>query len=168
MTVKEMARIAILSSLCVALRLLFGPFPNIKPITALFLLLIAYLPFWQVAIISALTMLVTGLYLGFGIWVLWQIVAYAIVLLVWKGLDRIFFPKREATLLLQTILSGLTPFIYSLVIGLFSSLTYGSNLWLYLLNGVSFDVLHAVSTVCFYPVLFYILRRFFKDEKIRI
>ncbi|MEY8463102.1 ECF transporter S component [Streptococcus merionis] len=165
MTVRQMTRIAILSSLCVALRLLFGAFPNIKPITAIFLLLIGYLPFWQVVTIASLTMLVTGLYLGFGIWVIWQIVAYIVVLAIWKALTTVLFGKKEATLVLQTILSGVMPFIYSLVMALFSSVTYGTSLWPYVINGLSFDVLHAVSTVCFYPILFYILRRFFVYEK---
>ncbi|MDQ0222545.1 ECF transporter S component [Streptococcus moroccensis] len=165
MTVREMARIAILASLCVALRLLFGPFPNIKPITALFLLLLNYLPFWHVVTIASLTMLVTGFYLGFGIWVLWQIIAYAVVLVIWKGFNKVLFRQKEKTLPMQSLLSGVMPFIYSLVIGIFSCLTYGGRLWPYLINGLSFDVVHAVSTVCFYPALFFSLRRFFNHEK---
>ncbi|MGT2757445.1 hypothetical protein [Streptococcus ovuberis] len=166
MTVRQMTKLSLMASLCIALRLSFGAFPNIKPITAIFLVCLSYFKLWEVIVIMSLTMIVTGFYLGFGIWILWQIIAYAAILLFWnyglKPLIKIGF--LEVPVL--AILSGIMPFIYSFVISVLDSFMYGTNLWVYWLNGLVFDYLHALSTIAFYPIVFYSLRRLFNHEKI--
>ncbi|MET3559114.1 hypothetical protein ABID29_002263 [Streptococcus rupicaprae] len=165
MTVRQMAKLSLLASLCIALRFSFGAFPNIKPITAIFLVCLIYFKLWEVIVIMSLTMIITGIYMGFGIWILWQIIAYAIVLMLWQYLVSPLARMTGLRLPVLTILSGVMPFVYSLVIAVFDSWLYGTSLLAYWLNGLVFDYLHALSTIAFYPIVFYSLRRLFNNEK---
>lgn len=162
MTAQKISRIAILASLCIALRFAFFPFANIKPITAIFLVSSLFLPMADAFLIMALTMVGTAIYMGFGIVVLWQILSFAVIMLVWKWA---WFGLRLSSwnsVLIPMLLAAVVTFLYGLVISLLSALQFGVNPWVYWLNGLSFDVAHAVSTALFYPIIDGIFRRFIK------
>lgn len=166
MSVKQMVKLALFSSICVALRMVFGGLPNVKPITAIFLICLTYFKFWEVLIIMGLTMLVTSFYLGFGLWVLWQLLAYTAVLSFWRWGVKPLEKRLELSVGVLAVLAGVTPFIYSFIIGFFDSKVYGYSLWAYWLNGLGFDAAHALSTIAFYPIISYSFRRLFYEEKV--
>lgn len=162
MKTNRLTRIALLAALSVALRHAFGAFPNVKPLTAIFLVLAIHLGLVDSLLVMALTMVVTSFILGFGPWVLWQLVAYGVVLLFWK---IVLFPltnrvkSDKIKLSLQSVLAGSTGILYGLVIDSLSAVFYQMPIWAYLLNGMGFNLAHAVSTALFYPLIVTIFAR---------
>lgn len=156
MTTNRLTRLALLTALCVALRHAFAAFPNVKPITAIFLVIAASLGLLDSLLVMTLTMTVTAFILGFGPWVLWQVLAYAVIVLVWKVMA---FPLtnrlKSATIrtIVQSVLAGLMGLVYGLVIDSLSAVFYQMPIWAYLLNGMVFNVAHVVSTTFFYPIV---------------
>lgn len=134
MPLRKITLIAILTSLSIVLRYAFGLFPNIKPITALFLVVCLQVGLLESILLACLTMLVTGFLMGFGPWVFWQMGTYTFVLLVWKyvigPLSRLLAMKWQ--LWVQTVCAGLMGMLYGFVISIFSAIFYGS-VWLGLL-----------------------------------
>ena len=165
MSARRMSQIAILAALCIALRLVFAPFPNVKPVTAFFLVSLLYLDFWYSFLIMMLTMLGSSLIFGFSLVVAWQILSFGILLWLWRFLVLPLTAKFSRQIWLQSLLAGLLTLSYGFWISIPIAFQFGLNLYLYWLNGLFFDLLHALSTVLFYPVIFLLLRRFYKDEK---
>lgn len=160
MSAKRISYIVMLAALSIVLRLVFGPFPNIKPITAIFLVSMGYFSLVDSLLIMALTMVGSSILLGFGVIVLWQIISFAMVMLIWRTICRPLFEKYATSLLVQAVAAGLLVFVYGLVISFLSASQYGTNPLVYWLNGLIFDCLHALSTTLFYPIIYHIFRRF--------
>ena len=154
-----MARIALLSSLCIALRFAFFPFPNIKPITAIFLVSLSHLPLSDVLILMTLTMIGTGLYMGFGVVVLWQILSFGLILSIWRVFCLPLMRRERCSMWLQLCFVICLVMGYGLVISFLSALQYGFHPLVYWLNGLGFDLAHATSTSLFYPIILAIFRR---------
>ncbi|MCQ8272421.1 hypothetical protein NF430_09320, partial [Streptococcus suis] len=71
--VRRVSQLVVLSSLTIVLRVVFGPFPNIKPLTAIFLIVLSYFSLLESWILMILVMVGSGLLFGFGTVVLWQV-----------------------------------------------------------------------------------------------
>ncbi|HFU4024931.1 TPA: hypothetical protein ACGO0F_000610 [Streptococcus suis] len=162
MPLSRMARIVMLAALCISLRFAFVYLPNIKPISAIFFVSIGYLGLVDSLWVMALTMLGSSLLLGFGVIVLWQIVAFAILMCCWNWLTARF----SISIFFKSVLVGCLLLFYGMLIGLPSAFQYQINFFAYWLNGLSFDIAHAVSTSLFYPIIYSIFRRTFSNEKI--
>ena len=176
MSAQRIARISILSALAVSLRFAFGAFPNVKPITALFLVLMGTLGWVDSLLVMAVTMLVTGIYMGFGVIVLWQIVSFAVAMLVWGLLVSPFFQMGTKTsslrqtsysqmalpVCLQAVAAGGACLLYGWVIALLSSWQFQLSVVPYWLNGLIFDAAHALSTFLFYPIIYFLSRRWIR------
>lgn len=156
MTTKRLTRIALLAALSVALRYAFGAFPNIKPLTAIFLLTSTSLGLVDALLIMSLTMVSSALLLGMGPWVAFQLLTYALVLFFWKMLcDPLTSLIKSVTIRRagQALLAGMMGIVYGLVIDSLSALMYNMPIWAYALNGMAFNLAHAISTAIFYPLL---------------
>lgn len=162
LTAKQIGRIVTLTALCIVLRIVFGPFPNIKPLAAIFLVSIGYIGIVEAILLMVLTMISSGILFGFGIHILWQVLSFAVVQIIWKGLLTTGCIDKERTILFQSILAGLLAFMYGLIISIFTAMQFGISLIPFWLNGLFFDVLHGLSTLFFYPIIFQIFRRFYK------
>ncbi|HFI0622565.1 TPA: hypothetical protein ACGO3V_002096 [Streptococcus suis] len=162
LTAKQIGRIVTLTALCIVLRIVFGPFPNIKPLAAIFIVSIGYIGIVEAILLMVLTMISSGILFGFGIHILWQVLSFAVVQIIWKGLLTTGCIDKERTILVQSILAGLLAFMYGLIISIFTAMQFGISLIPFWLNGLFFDMLHGLSTLFFYPIIFQIFRRFDK------
>lgn len=165
MTAKRMSRIAILAALCIALRLGFAYFPNIKPVTAFFLVSLIYLDLKDSILVMALTMLGSSLIFGFSLVVVWQIFSFAMIMLIWYYFLLPLTRRLKKAIVFQSIVAGLITFTYGFWISIPIAYQFGANLYIYWLNGLFFDLLHAISTALFYPIIDQLFRRFYYDEK---
>ncbi len=162
---RQISQIVMLAALSIALRLAFGALPNIKPISAIFFVSLCFLPLSNSLWIMALTMLGSSLLFGFGLIVFWQIASFALVMLVWRSLMIPLIHRGRLPLGIQSLLAGAILFLYGFAISLPMAWQFGINpipLWL---NGLSFDILHSISTVLFYPIIYSIFRRYYPYEK---
>lgn len=159
MTTTRLTRLAILTALACVLRLAFGAFPNVKPITALFFVLILAYGLVDACLVSSLTMIVTGFLMGFSLIILGQIITYVVIL----TLGALLF-RRIQSMLLRTGLVFLLTMGYGFIISLFSAALFGSTFWPFWLSGLSFDLAHAVSTAIFFPMLLSIFKTILKEN----
>lgn len=153
---KRMTLIAILSRLCIVLRIWLVAFPNVKPITAIILIVALYFGVSDSFIIAALTMIITGFIEGISPIIIGQIIAYGIIVFIFLAICR--FIKYTS---LRAILAGILAFFYGGIVDMFSGYFYGfgtGNYIGYWLAGVYYDLVHAVSTVLFYPVILLVLK----------
>lgn len=169
MPLQKISRVAILSALAIVLRIAFAGLPNIQPITAIFLVCAVFYGFWESFLIMSVTMLVTSFLLGFGPWVLGQIIGFGSILFLWKFIG---YPLTKSLrlgsinqIILQAVLAGLLSVIYGIVIDTYSALLFAAPLLAYILAGMTFNLMHAVSTVLFYPIILSIFRRLLSNEK---
>lgn len=155
--VYRIALIAILSALSCVLRFSLVEFPNVKPITALFLALALWLGFWDSLAIMTITMIVTGLILGFSPIILGQIFGYAVIIIIFKSIS-----KFNQNIIFLSVIAGGMAFIFGALISAVSGLLYGFGSGGYLaywIAGLPFDAAHAFSTLIFYPIIVMILKR---------
>ncbi|AUC92883.1 preprotein translocase YidC [Streptococcus suis] len=133
-----------------------------KPLTAIFLIVLSYFSLLESWILMILVMVGSGLLFGFGTVVLWQVLSFAFIQLIWWLVIGPFIKKENIPLWLQSLLAGILVFLYGLMISFLSATQFGTSPIVFWLNGLVFDGLHAASTVLFYPIIDYIFRRFYK------
>lgn len=167
-SLQHLTRIAILSALCVVLRYTFASLPNVQPITAIFLISSVSLGLADSISIMAITMLVSSFLMGFGPWVFWQILSFALILCLWKWLlyplTKVLKFGKINEVVPQALLAGMMGIVYGVVIDSFYAFIYSMPWWTYVLAGVSFNLAHALSTILFYPLILPILRRFYHEK----
>ncbi|WP_251869038.1 ECF transporter S component [Enterococcus italicus] len=154
---KELTILAMVTAACVVGRFAFQFIPNFQPLTTIFLLFTFYNGVKRGIIVAALSLVITSLYFGIGIWTVEQILAYAIILLVFQFLKKI--PVFQKSLILQVIFAVVAGFLYGFIMSIFDYFIYGmTNYWVYYLQGVSFDAVHAVGNGIFYVILYPVFR----------
>ena len=84
MTLQRLTRISLLAALCVALRQVFSPFPNVQPISAIFFLLVMFEGYSFAFLVMMITMFVSAFFLGMSLIVFFQIVAFGCLMLIWR------------------------------------------------------------------------------------
>ncbi|MBS7578003.1 MULTISPECIES: ECF transporter S component [unclassified Enterococcus] len=160
MSLIRLTRLALLIAACVVLRTAFQWVPNVQPISAIFLILVSLLGLPSAVLVAMMTMLVTGIYMGFGYWVAFQCLAYLIILIGMRCLVKQPFWLRSG----YALLSG---YFYGLIMSLLYNLLFGlGHFTAYYLSGLFFDSLHAISNFVFYLLLFPTLRQLFKMARI--
>ena len=168
-TLKQISRIAILSALAIVLRLAFAALPNIQPITAIFLVCAVFYGFWESFLIMTVTMLITSFLLGFGPWVLGQLISFGLVICLWKfclyPMTKLFRFGNINGLGLQSVLAGLMGIVYGILIDTYSALLFSTPILAYIIAGMTFNLAHAISTLFFYPIILSIFRRLSSHEK---
>lgn len=155
LSIPTISKIAMLSALCVVLRYFFSSLPNIQPITAFFFVLVGVEGLLFSVLVMSLSILVSSFLLGFGPWVMFQIISFALVLLLWK----LLIIKRWHQHILM-FLAACFAFLYGIIIDGLMAVFWGMPWWSYIAAGFSFNLYHALSTLLFYPILEKILRRF--------
>lgn len=155
-------KLIMLVALSITLRIFFGGFPNIKPLTAIFLVSLSFMGLMDAWLVMTLTMVGSGLLFGFGPVVLWQVLSFGLVQLLWWCLVKPLVNKERLSIWLQSLLAALLVYVYGLIISILSAWQFGLSPLIFWFNGLFFDSLHAISTFLFYPIIDYIFRRFYK------
>lgn len=151
---KRLATLGMLSAMGVVGRIMFGlPFlPNIQPMTVIILLVAYETELYESLTLGTISIVVTSMYLGMGPWVITQIFAYWVLIVVSHLISKLNMKNPRILLLLWAVMSG---FIYGAIITYFDYLLYGiPNLLVYYINGLPFDFLHAMGNLGFFIVLY--------------
>lgn len=163
---KEIALIATLSTFGAIGRVVFAPFPNIKPTT--FIVAISGLVFgpYEGFLIGSTTAFISNVFLGQGPWTPWQMFSWGMV-----GFISGIVGKKKTHI--SAVAFSFICFIYGFmfdwimdlwyVVGFIKPLTIKSAFLAYL-TGFTFDLLHAASSfvfcIIFFDVFYKILDRF--------
>ncbi|AAM79033.1 TPA: ECF transporter S component [Streptococcus pyogenes] len=167
MSAKFMSRIAIMSALCVVLRMVFISLPNVQPVTAFLLSYLLYFGLAEAVLVMMLCLFLSAFLLGFGPWVFWQVTCFVLVLLLWRFVLYPLsqqFPKYQ--LGCQAFLVALCGLLYGVLIDTCFAYLYSMPWWSYVLAGMPFNIAHALSTLVFFPVVMMLFRRLISEQKI--
>lgn len=155
-TVHRIALLAILTALVTVGRLAFSLpiLPNIQPMTALLILITLNIGVIDGLVVAGLSMLLTNMMLGMGPWTVFQIISFAVVILVTGVLKYFYDFGSFSNRLVFSIWALIAGFLYGLIISVFSFYLYGmNNFVVYYINGLPFDSLHAVGNFGFFFLL---------------
>lgn len=166
------ATVAALVAFAVVGRILFAPFPNVKPTTDIVLIagfVLGFAPGWTVGVLTAL---ISNFYFMQGPWTPWQMFAWGVCGLLGAALARAGVGQGSARwpLALWCAFAGL---IYGLIVNLGSAINVGSSdiltsYWLQLATSLPFDIAHAVANFVFFmlagPLLIRMLARLRRRE----
>lgn len=160
-TAQKIAYLALMTAACVVGRMLFTFLPNVQPMTAILLLLTLSLSLPEALLVATLSLVITNLFLGFGIWTVGQLLSYVVILLLfWLSS---FIPVVGSKLWFQAGVAGLMGFVYGFIYSVFNYFLLGMQVfWAYWISGLSFDALHAIGNLGFYLLLAPILRLLFQ------
>lgn len=139
MDTRKLTRLASLIAICVVSRINFQLIPNVQILSDIILILAIDGKLDEAIIVNAITMTVTSFYLGFGYWVIFQIVDFAILslinFLIFKKIKKNWFDQGSSSWRIRIYLWAINyinasfdnrcrqNFIYCLVCG-FNSLWY--------------------------------------------
>ena len=154
MQVKRMTLIAMLAALGTVLRVFkIIPIPNVQPVTDLIMIATLVLGVGFGISLAMMIMILSNLLLGFGIWTVPQILAYAVCVLTVAGLAKVTPLKKHFTL--QLILATFLGFEYGFFVSLGMSIYGGWAAFLaYWLSGLLFDLYHALGNLGCYFILY--------------
>lgn len=145
-----------MTALSVVGRLVFSlpMMPNIQPMTALLLIIALNIGVIDSLIVSLISILLTNLFLGMGPWTIMQILSFTVIILL-TGLIKYFYRFGSFThRIIFSVWAGLTGLIYGLIVSYLNFHLYGMNNFLvYYMNGLPFDLLHAVGNIGFFFIL---------------
>lgn len=158
---KRITLLGLLTSLIYVGRVSFSFLPNIQPMTTILIIITLSMGLADGLIVALLSLVVTNLSLGFGIWTIAQLVAFTTILLVVYPFRRIY---NNIPLVVMAFVSGFTGLLYGFIVSLVQALFFG---WLsffpYYISGVPYDIAHAAGNFVFYlllaPIFFPIIHK---------
>lgn len=163
---RTVAAIAVLVAFAVIGRILFAPFPNVKPTTDIVIIagfVLGFAPGW---IVGTLTALVSNFYFLQGPWTPWQMFAWGLGGLIGALLARVFRGEiRRVPLAFACAIAGL---LFGVILNLGSAINVGgsdvlTSFWVYSVRSLPFDIAHALANFVFFliagPLLIRMLER---------
>lgn len=156
-TVRRLSMLAALTALCHVGRLLFQVIPNVQPMTTILLLIALTIGTVDGMIVAGASLVISNIYLGMGPWTIYQLFTYLLIMVLTGAMRPLYRKLADYPVIRRIIFAVyalLVGFLYGFIISIFSARMYGvSNFLVYYLQGVSFDVLHAVGNAGFFIIL---------------
>ncbi|RMC52102.1 ECF transporter S component [Lactobacillus sp. ESL0228] len=151
---KKIALLAILTAMCVVLRIFkVVPIPNVQPVTAILMIVTLNLNISFGIVLAILTMVISNIYLGFGIWTIPQILAYSGCILTIAFFNKFLHLKQH--FIFQLILVTFLGWEYGFLVDLGMSIFGGISSFLaYWAGSLTFDTYHAIGNFAFYLILY--------------
>ena len=129
---RKITLIALLSAFCVIGRLGLLSLPNVQPITVVVIWITLELGLLYGVAIGSISILISNLLVGMGLWTLYQMVSFALVCAC-ALLLRPLWQKRQQfprlTWILFPIFAGLMGYLYGFIISIF---------WVFSMHGLKF------------------------------
>lgn len=163
---RTVAAVAMLASFAVIGRILFAPFPNVKPTTDIVIIAGFAMGAEPGLLVGALAALVSNFYFAQGPWTPWQMFAWALCGLFGALLARL--SRDRLSRLPFALCCAAAGLAYGVILNFGSAVNFGgSDLWtsfaVYSGQALPFDVAHAVGNFVFFmlagPALIAMLRR---------
>ncbi|KAF1295567.1 hypothetical protein BAU15_03210 [Enterococcus sp. JM4C] len=149
---RRVAQLALLTAFCVVGRLLTQPIPNVQPVTAILFLITLHMGLIAAMTVGSLSILITNLYLGMGIWTIAQIATFCLLCLLLSVINKAI-PLKDK-LLPMLIICGCSGLLYGLLISAMLAPFWGVQaFWPYYFSGVPFDLMHGIGNIGFYLLL---------------
>lgn len=165
--VQEMCLIGVLAAVNVGSRLALQALPNFKPVTAIIIISVMIFGLAFGAKLALVTTLASGLFLGFGTFIPFQILAWIVICLLTQCLLD-FYKKihKEPQIIVMSIFAFFMGYVFGFIVSLEKLVLGGPSLFLvYYVSGLLFDTFHAAGNLVFFPICYPILSKVFKKGK---
>ncbi|MGQ3545602.1 ECF transporter S component [Bacillus cereus] len=150
--IKSIVLISMLACLTVVGRMIFTFIPNIQPVTTLIIIITLLLGIRFGVAVSVLSIFLSNLVLGMGLWTIPQIIGYLVIALITGYVIRPFFGKVSHILL--SIYAAFAGLFYGFIMSLWQIPILGLKyFWLYYITGLPFDIYHALGNFGFYFII---------------
>lgn len=172
-TARTVAAVAALVAFGVVARIVFAPFPNVKPTTDIIIIAgfaLGFAPGWTVGVLTAL---VSNFYFGQGPWTPWQMLAWGVCGLIGALAARGGLrPDRRLAFAAVCAVAGL---VYGLIVNFGSAVNLSSGeVWhafaIQVTTSLPFDIAHATGNFVFFmlagPLLVRMLARLKRRESL--
>ena len=149
-TINSTREVLVLSTITIAAaasRIILEPLPNVQPLTVLCLIMGASLGARRGMAFAVMATMISNIILSHGLWTLFQATGWAAIAFAGSKLNLVI----QSDILMKRLL--VTSVIVSVLFDWWVSLsviTSGTTLFeffLYILNGLPFDVLHALASI---------------------
>lgn len=152
--IRQIALMAMLTAMCVVLRIFkVIPIPNVQPVTDILMIVTLTLGIGSGILLAALTMFISNIYLGFGIWTIPQILAYIGCVLTIALLAKVLPIQNHFWM--QLALATFLGWEYGFLVDLGMTIFGGFPAFIaYLVSSFAFDTYHAIGNFAFYFVLY--------------
>lgn len=163
LSIQRLTLLAMMTTLCQVSRLVFQFLPNVQPVTVILIILTLSLGVSDGLIVAVLSIFISNLTLGMGVWTIAQIISFSLLVLVTGLVIKPFF--KHLPFLIMVLYAVLMGYLYGFIISLVQAPFFGiQNFWVYYISGLPFDTLHAIGNGGFYlilaPILFPLLKKF--------
>ncbi|WP_296143257.1 hypothetical protein [uncultured Anaerococcus sp.] len=166
MDTKKLTRLASLCAICVITRINFSLIPNVQILSDIILILAIDGKLDESLIVNAITMTVTSFYLGFGYWVLFQILDFGILAIInYILFNKINLVKNDLS---KASALGISGFLYGLIITLMQVFLVSGNKFSFMAlyaGSIPFDINHMIGNVVIYLLLIKKLEKYISGEK---
>lgn len=148
---KRVALIGLLTCFIYIGRVTFTFLPNVQPMTTMLVLIVLTMGLKDGLTVALLSLVVSNLSMGFGVWTLAQLVSFTVILLAIAPLRRYYAKLPVVVVGVATALLGL---LYGLVISLVQAPFFGWASFIpYYISGLPYDIYHAIGNFGFYMLL---------------
>ena len=152
--IRQLTLLALMTALAVVLRVAkVVPVPNFQPVTDILMIITLELGIGFGISLAALTMILSNIVLGFGIWTIPQILAYVGCVLTVAFFAKVTPLKKHLSfqIALAVFLGFEYGFLISFCMTIYGGLPAFIANWL---SGIVFDAYHAIGNFAFYLVLY--------------
>ena len=131
-------------------RILLEPIPNVQPVTVIILMSGIYFGFSRSIILATSVALISNLFIGHGLWTLYQAIGWSLVGIIGATLSNKLHLNNATSDTPLMVVAVSCAFIFDWVVSLSVLHTLGPDLlFVYILSGIPFDILHAVGNMFF-------------------
>jgi energy-coupling factor transport system substrate-specific component len=159
--VRRVALIGVLAAVNVASRVFLQFLPNVKPVTSIVILATIAFGLRFGIELAAATTLVSGILLGFGTYLPFQILGWCVIAGVTALLDKGVPSGMVWPFAAWAFFSG---FVYGVFVSLDKLFISPMYFAVYYVNGFPFDALHAIGNLAFFPVCYFALLPIFRRQ----
>lgn len=151
MSVRKITLLSLLTTLVYVGRTSFQFLPNVQPMTTILILITLILGLKDGIIVAILSLLLSNLSMGMGIWTIAQIVSFSFILLLVSIIGKIYknIPKS-----VMALVCGFMGLVYGFIISLVQAPFFGWASFIpYYISGIPYDMYHAFGNYFFYLIL---------------
>lgn len=146
-TKKDVLILVSITLAAAASRILLEPFPNVQPVTLMCLVVGACLGARRGMAFAIITTLLSNVVLSHGWWTLFQASGWAAVAFAGSRLNLIIDSKLEMRRIVVASILASVLFDWWVSLSIYTSGMSLQDFGIYILNGLPFDVVHALASV---------------------
>ena len=151
-SVRRIALLSMMIAIAYVGRSLLQVVPNVQPVTTMLIILTLTMGIADGLIVATLSILISNLSMGMGIWTIAQIISFSIIVLITGLIIKPIYKKIPKWMMV--LYAAFTGLLYGFIISFFMKYLIGfDSFWAYYLMGIPMDLMHAFGNGAFYAIL---------------